>query len=30
MVEAIGNNVKFIGIQPNSGVPRPVGGGAIA
>mgnify|MGYP004664166379 FL=1 len=30
MVEAIGNNVKFTGIQPNFGVTSPVGGGAIA
>ena len=29
MIEAIGNNVKFTGIQSNSGVTSPVGGGAI-
>ena len=30
MVEAIGNNEKFTGIQPKLGVTSPVGGGAIA
>lgn len=30
MIEVVGNNVKFAGIQPNSGVTSPVGGGAIA
>lgn len=27
MIEVVGNNVKFAGIQPNSGVTSPVGGG---
>ena len=30
MIEAVGNNVKFSGVQPNFGVTSPVGGGAIA
>ncbi len=30
MLEAVGNHVKFTGIEPNSNVTSAVGGGAIA
>ena len=30
MIEVVGNNVKFAGIQPNSGVTSPVGGHSVA